>query len=238
MKRNLFALLVFLVTVSCSQNVIEESPLNNIGKDLDVSNFIKDISGNIVDKIPLDVYDRLISDLKDSGKDESVNVLETYYVRDETNFVLKKNLMAYLQMNKVQTRVNNFFSYRSHLRNIGWGNYSYLGQITGTTGQKREMEALSFSYPYYTFGFRARAHVTKKGWLPWANLGEDVGTTGEKRNMEAIQIDVEPSFATNVYYKVHMKNIGWGPLVSNGEISGTMGESRSIEAFVLYMYII
>lgn len=228
----LFPILLLFALFSCDNS----NDFTN-EEELSPSQFVKTVDGEIVEQIPSDVYNKLSEDLDKQNKVESLKLLRSSYYNNGDCFVLKEELKK-LSKKTPKTRSSGTFSYRAHLRSYGWTGYVPLGQIAGTTGQKMQMEALSFAYPIYTPAFRVRAHVEYSGWLPWVGIGDDAGTVGQNKRIEAIQIDVNPSFATNVYYKVHMQDYGWGPLVSNGEVAGMTGAHKRMEAFVLYMYIL
>ena len=85
--------------------------------------------------------------------------------------------------------------YAAHVSDIGWQNWVRDGEIAGTTGQNKKMEAIQirltgekakYSDIYY------RTHVANIGWLGWAKNGEIAGSTGFSYGMEAIQIVVVP----------------------------------------------
>ncbi len=102
----------------------------------------------------------------------------------------------------------NYFLYKSHLKNIGWTDYSSLGFPTGTTGQAIRLEALRFTSNAFIDNFRAQAHVQDKRWLSWVGYGDVIGTIGEEKRLEAIRIDIPANYARNVRYRVHGENIG------------------------------
>ncbi|WP_296124716.1 hypothetical protein [uncultured Bacteroides sp.] len=229
--KNKIALILFLCTlISCDERVFIDS-----NKESSHSMFIKNVSGNIVQEIPHEVFERIINDIGD----KTSQIQNSYTLRDSI-YVIKRELYQIIDSGTIQKAYNNImmFTYRTHLQDVGWTQYSSLGQTTGTIGEHRRLEALEFSYTTFTNAFKVRVHVVDGGWLPWVGLGDIAGTTGKKKRIEAVQINVNSSFATNVYYQVYMQDIGWGPLVGNGEIAGTIGEKRRVEAFRLYMYII
>lgn len=229
--RRKIALILFLCTlISCDKRAFID-----FREEDSYSMFIKNISGNIVQEIPYEVFKKIINDIGD----KTSQIQNNYTLRDSV-YVIDRKLEQIVDSETVQGDYNNImmFTYRSHLQDIGWTQYSSLGQTTGTIGEHKRLEALEFSYTTFTNAFKVRVHVADDGWLSWVGLGDIAGTTGKKKRIEAVQITVNSSFATNVYYQVYMQDIGWGALVGNGEIAGTIGEKRRIEAFRLYMYII
>ncbi|WP_448779038.1 hypothetical protein [Bacteroides congonensis] len=226
----LFMLLSFFFFMSCSTDILVNENENNIS----IPNFIKDINGKVVEEIPYEVYYKFAEDLVKDKKLESLNVLQSSFYDDGNKFTLKEDLKK-LTFNAPQTRGSIYtLRYRSHLRTQGWTEFVNEGEITGTVGQKRQMEALLFSTN--APGFIAQAHVETDGWLSLKTSGQVVGTVGENKRLEAIKIQIDKS-AGYAYYRVHMQDYGWGPYVSNMEIAGTIGEHKRIEAFTMYLLI-
>lgn len=137
--------------------------------------------------------------------------------------------------------------YRSYLENIGWQDYHKDGEITGTTGQNRRMEAIEMTLTgnqKNNYDIYYRVHVQDLGWLGWAKNGETAGTMNYALKIEAIQILIVPkgtptiengqsSFKkknTIVEYSTHVENIGWQAAVKNGELAGTTGQNKQVEA--------
>lgn len=96
--------------------------------------------------------------------------------------------------------------YRVHVAGIGWMNgnwrddngvtWFYDGELAGTTGQSRRMEAIQIKLlggqaANYTVWYRA--HVAGIGWLNWVKNGATAGTTGQSRRMEAMQVEILPN---------------------------------------------
>ena len=81
----------------------------------------------------------------------------------------------------------------AHVASIGWQSWKSRGQVAGTTGKSKAIEAvkikLSASLSNF-FDIYYRAHVASKGWLGWAKNGEIAGTTGGGIRAEAIQIEI------------------------------------------------
>lgn len=127
---------------------------------------------------------------------------------------------------------NKGMYYQAHVAYNGWQNPVRDGQIAGTTGEAKAIEAFQFNPPE-DIGMKVSAHISNIGWEDYdiPVEGAVVGTTGESRQIEAIKIDAN----IPVKYRVHAAGIGWMPWVKNGEIAGTTGEARAIEAFQLIL---
>ncbi len=132
-------------------------------------------------------------------------------------------------------------TYASHVQTYGWLESVADGEISGTQGQKKRMEALCIYLNdniqddegnIITGAIEYQAHCQKYGWMDWVSEGEIAGTLGESKRMEAIRIRLtgEISNFYDVYYRVHSSK--WGTLgwAKNGEESGTNGYSKAIES--------
>lgn len=87
------------------------------------------------------------------------------------------------------------FQYRAHVADLGWLNWVSQGEIAGTTGQSRQLEALQFRDSLgiaqnITSVVIGRAHVHYKGWQDISSAMEPkfLGTIGQSLRMEAIQL--------------------------------------------------
>lgn len=125
-------------------------------------------------------------------------------------------------------------TYQAHCMNIGWKNAVSAGNIVGTVGEKRQLEALKINLADTNgkSGIEYRAHVSYVGWQAWKNSGEIAGTTGQSRKLEAIEIKLKGNIAKDfdIYYRVHVADIGWMGWAKNGETAGTTGGGRQAEA--------
>ena len=79
----------------------------------------------------------------------------------------------------------------AHVADIGWMDWVTDGNIAGTTGKNKQMEAIKIRLTgeianYYNVYYRV--HVSDYGWLDWAENGDVAGTTDAAKKMEAIQI--------------------------------------------------
>ncbi|MFD9789881.1 polysaccharide deacetylase [Streptomyces sp. NPDC059070] len=121
--------------------------------------------------------------------------------------------------------------YRAHVAGIGWQSPVCNGQVAGTTGQGRAIEALEIT-TYGVGGMCAQAHVAGTGWQN-VRCGADgqtvtVGTTGQSRPMEALWLS--PSTGT-VGAQAHVQNYGWMGWQNGNPITvGTTGAALRLEA--------
>ena len=121
--------------------------------------------------------------------------------------------------------------YKAHIQDIGWTEWKTTGEIIGTEGQDKRIEAiilqgkngLDLSY---------RVHIEDIGWTNWVGNGQEAGTTGQSKRIEAIEIK------SNKILEVqeHIQNVGWMPTSKGTNIRiGTEGKSLRIEAFKMYI---
>ena len=131
---------------------------------------------------------------------------------------------------------SNAIQYKVHCANIGWQGWKNIGEIAGTIGESRRMEAIQMITNGVDIGIRYQPHVRDIGWMGWFFNGEVAGTIGQERQMEAIKIMLTNNPDDySVYYKVHMAKIGWGPWQKDGEVAGSTGQGRQIEAIQILL---
>ena len=129
--------------------------------------------------------------------------------------------------------------YQTHIESIGWQEMKYDGDLSGTTGKSKRLEAINISLGKYDYtgDIEYRAHVEKYGWMSWKKNGEMAGTSGESKRMEAVQIKLTGDIANyyDIYYRVHAENFGWMSWAKNGEMAGSSKHSCRLEAIEIYI---
>ena len=141
-------------------------------------------------------------------------------------------------------------SVEAHVAGLGWRPAVGNGEVAGTTGQSRAVEALrvrlsaELSERYSVW---YRVHSAGFGWLGWARDGADAGSAGYGRAAQAVQVAVLPkgdpapgdtaapfvdrsSEPPSVSYRAHVSGVGWQGAVSDGAAAGTTGQGRALEA--------
>ena len=117
--------------------------------------------------------------------------------------------------------------YKVHIQDIGWTDWEKTGELAGTEGEGKRIEAiilqgnngLDLSY---------RVHIQDIGWSDWVQNGQIAGTTGESKRIEAIEIKSNKMLEV----QEHIQDIGWMPSSKGTNIRiGTEGKSLRIEAF-------
>ncbi|MDO5812888.1 MAG: Ig-like domain-containing protein [Bacillota bacterium] len=130
--------------------------------------------------------------------------------------------------------IQRYVSYQTHVQDIGWQGTKYDGEMSGTSGRSKRLEAIniSLSNPLYSGGIQYQSHVQDIGWQGWKANGQMSGTSGRSKRLEAIRIRLTGEMANkyDVYYRVHVQNFGWLGWAKNGESSGTEGYSYRLEA--------
>lgn len=127
-----------------------------------------------------------------------------------------------------QSNKNNFgdVSYRVHMRGNGWGAWQCDGEMAGSTGQNRRIEAICLDGDGKA---DVTVHIKDTGDKEYKGVTKQTvcGTIGEGKRIEAIKI-----VGTDCYYmyRVHQKNIGWSEWANNGEFAGTEGKGLQLEA--------
>ena len=127
-----------------------------------------------------------------------------------------------------------YIRYQTHVQTYGWQNPKIDGQMAGTTGKSKRLEAIRLNLvdPNLKGHIQYRTHVQSIGWQDWKQDGQLAGTTGKSKQVEAIQIRLDGQIAEDydVYYRGHVKDYGWLEWTSNGMISGTTGCGKQMES--------
>ena len=131
---------------------------------------------------------------------------------------------AYAFRKKGQPKHN--IGYRAQLEDYGWQDWVYDGQMAGTTGKAKRLEAIQIDYKGDVY---AKAHIEgDNGWRDYGKINKDtvIGTVGEAKRLECLCLK------GNFDYRVHLQDTGWTPWTyADGVCTlGTVGQSLRIEA--------
>lgn len=125
-------------------------------------------------------------------------------------------------------------SYQTHVQDYGWQLWKSNGEISGTSGESKRLEAIQINLDDkgYDLGIEYRTHIENIGWQGWKHDREISGTSNQGLRLEAIEVRLTGTDATryDVYYRVHAENIGWLDWAKNGGSSGTEGFGYRLEA--------
>ena len=115
--------------------------------------------------------------------------------------------------------------YRAHVQDIGWQDWVKNGEIAGTTGEAKRLEALQVKI---VSRVKYEVHVQTIGWQDQVQSGQTAGTTGKALRLEAVKINSD--VVNNISYRTHVQTIGWQDWVKSGKLAGTTGQALRLEA--------
>ena len=125
-------------------------------------------------------------------------------------------------------------NYKSHVSDIGWQEEVSDGNVSGTIGKSKKIEAIKINLLNKTYSGNVvySSYVQNIGWQSEVSNGNLVGTTGQSKRIEAVKIKLTDEYQEkyDIYYRVHVQNIGWMGWSKNGEKAGTIGYNYRIEA--------
>ena len=125
--------------------------------------------------------------------------------------------------------------YRTHIQDVGWQNFKYDGDVGGTTGRAKRLEAIEIKLGdtgEYDLGIQYKTHIQNIGWeKDWVKNGAQSGTSGRALRLEAIKIQLTGADADkfDVYYRVHAQDYGWMGWAKNGAPAGTAAQAKRLE---------
>lgn len=135
--------------------------------------------------------------------------------------------------------VNNMgLKYQAHTQDIGWREWVRDGQIAGSVGKAKQLEALRIDTGDLPLKLKAKVHIANIGWITVDNITKDtvIGTTGKRLRIEAIELDeIENKTGKKLYYQAHLANTGWTGKVPAGYATGTVGLKKAIEAIKIWL---
>lgn len=121
--------------------------------------------------------------------------------------------------------------YTTHIQDIGWQNQVKDGEMAGTEGQAKRIEAIKITLKDLSgVKIKYQTHIQDIGWQDWKYDGTLAGTEGQSKRLEAIKIELEESDKYSIMYRVHIQDIGWQDWRYDGEKAGTEGQSKRLEA--------
>lgn len=129
--------------------------------------------------------------------------------------------------------------YCAHVQDIGWREYIHDGQIAGSIGAGKRLEALKIDVSKVEgLHIYVKAHIQDVGWIKYDDVQPDtvIGTTGKGKRIEAIEIGFAENneYGGNLKFQVHLSNYGWTGTVEKGFTAGTVGIKTGIEAIKIW----
>ena len=130
-------------------------------------------------------------------------------------------------------------TYQTHVQDIGWQTPTANGEVAGTTGQKKRIEAIRIQVNNSSLNgdIEYSSHIQEQGWQSYVRNGGNSGTTGNSLRMEAIRIRLTGQLSQyyDIYYRVHSAEFGWLGWAKNGKDAGTSGFSYRMEAIQIQL---
>lgn len=125
----------------------------------------------------------------------------------------------------------------AHVGGTGWQSESAQGDVAGTVGQGKRLEAVKITdkapddTSYSDADISYRAHVQNVGWQSWADGGGTAGTVGRGLSIEAVRIELTDELQQHydVWYRAHVQTLGWMGWTKNGNVCGTTGLAGRME---------
>ena len=140
-------------------------------------------------------------------------------------------LISFIIPNKVNAKESASVKYQTHVQDIGWQTQVKDGEIAGTEGQSKRLEAIKIELKNLeNIKIKYQTHIEDIGWQNWKYNGELTGTESQSKRLEAIKIELEYSEEYSIMYRVHIQDIGWQEWKYDGEVAGTEGQSKRVEA--------
>ena len=136
--------------------------------------------------------------------------------------------------------------YRAHVQTYGWMDVVKNGEIAGTVGESKRLEAIKITPPDGV-ELEVDAHMQGIGWKTYKvwkgeNSGTGssandpiIGTVGESRRLEALRIRcLKNPTGKALKYQAHVQTYGWMRPCDEGDTAGTTGVSKRLEAIKIW----
>jgi len=133
-------------------------------------------------------------------------------------------------------------SYSAHVQSIGWQTAVSDGELAGTTGKAKRVEAIKVNLTGDDLPDGAsityQAHVQSYGWMTAVSDGAIAGTSGKSKRIEALKLTLSGLEGYSVEYRVHQQTYGWtdwvttanGTDIADAVAAGVTGKSKRVEA--------
>lgn len=133
---------------------------------------------------------------------------------------------------------SNGMRYRAHVQKYGWLPDVRDGQVAGTVGEAKRLEALTL-FPPEGVELEVDVHMQTTGWKTYKGIkyggAKVLGTTGESRRIEAVRIRcTKNKTGKKLNYQAHVQTYGWMAPVEEGEMAGTTGAAKRLEAIKIW----
>lgn len=128
-------------------------------------------------------------------------------------------------------------NYRAHIQTYGWLSVVHDGQVSGTTGKGKRLEALKIDTRKLgeDTELEVTAHIQGIGDKTY-KVNKDthdvvIGTVGKGKRLEAISMKILKGLkGKHIKYRIHVDKLGWSDWKQDGELLGSKGLSNAIQA--------
>lgn len=159
---------------------------------------------------------------------------ETESEKEQDNEIESQDVKENIENSNEQDSILPKILYSTHVQDIGWQTYVETGNIAGTSGKSKRLEAIKIKLDLGSLsgGISYSTHIQNIGWSNYVSNDVTSGTIGKSLRLEAIKIKLtgEISNYYDIYYRVHIQNYGWLDWAINDQVAGTVGGSFRIEA--------
>ncbi len=132
--------------------------------------------------------------------------------------------------------------YRAHVQSYGWLDSVADGQVAGTTGLGKRMEAMKIDVRNLPSGTKLEVtlHIQSIGDKTYTvtadNHDQVLGTVNQSKRIEAISAKIVSGMdGKHLKYRVHEQKVGWSGWKQDGALLGTEGLSLGIQAIQMYI---
>ena len=126
--------------------------------------------------------------------------------------------------------------YQAHVQSYGWQNAVKDGELAGTSGQAKRVEAIKINLvnlpeEYAGSSIEYAVHVQSYGWQNAVTDGAIAGTSGQSKRLEAITVKLTGPIANDyhVYYRTHVQSYGWLGWACDGARAGSAMAAKRME---------
>lgn len=124
--------------------------------------------------------------------------------------------------------------YRAYCQTYRWRKEVKSGEIAGTVGEGKRMEAMKMRLAGGNVpgDVNYDVFVAGSGWQGGVSNNAVAGTMGQSTALQAIKVSLGglANSMYDVWYRVHLNHLGWLGWAKNGEVAGAPRMDKKIEA--------
>ncbi len=223
-------------TIYNNQNIIKDEIENTVNNEIqnEITNETENVINNQVENV-------ISNEVNNQIKNETNNIIENIVTNNSVSNSITNNITQNNKITESSETGEAKIEYSTHVQNIGWQKKVSDGEMAGTSGLARRLEAIKINIVGENLkgAIKYSTQVQNIGWLDYVTTNvnseeENIavcGSLGRGLRLEAIKIELEGeiSEAYDIYYRVHGQNFGWSGWAKNGEESGSMGYGLRLE---------